>query len=97
MLRTVFAFTIATLICAATYETCRAAPIAPLTGVPAGSGNITLAHSHHYQHSHQYIVVPLTRHYGYWWPQGQYHWSSFGALERWGFWCDGAGSHHIGC
>ena len=28
MRRTVFAFTIATLICAATYETCHAAPIA---------------------------------------------------------------------
>jgi hypothetical protein len=97
MRRTVFAFTIATLICAATYETCHAAPIAPLTGIQAGSGNSTLVYSHQYRHLHHYIVVPLTRHYGYWWPQGQYHWSPFGALERWGFWCEGAGSHRISC
>jgi hypothetical protein len=53
-----------------------------------------------YRHAHRYIVIPLTRHYAYrpyWWPQGQYHWSLFGVPERWGFWCDGAGSRHISC
>jgi len=35
MRRTVCGFTVATLICAATYETCHAAPIAPLTGIQA--------------------------------------------------------------
>jgi hypothetical protein len=97
--RTVCAFLVAALVCAATYETSHAAPIAPLTGILAGSGNITLVDSHHYRHSHRYIVVPLTRHYGYrryWWPQGQYHWSPFG-LERWGYWCEGAGAHRLSC
>jgi hypothetical protein len=81
MQRTVCAFTVAMLICAAMSETCHAAPVA-------------------YRHSHHYIVIPLTRHYGYqsyWWPQGQYHWSFFGTPERWGFWCDGAGSQHVSC
>ncbi len=91
MKRTVCAFTVATLICAATYETSHAAPIAPLTGIPAGSGN-TLVYSHRHR-----IVVPLTRRYGYrpyWWPQGQYHWSPFG-LERWGYWCEGGRGRQI--
>jgi hypothetical protein len=79
--RTVYAFTVAMLICAATYETGHAAPIA-------------------HRHSHPYIVIPLTRQYGprpYWWPQGEYHWSFFGVPERWGFWCEGAGSYRISC
>jgi hypothetical protein len=66
MRRTVCAFTVATLICAARYETSHAAPIAPLTGIQAGSGNITLVSSHRYRRSHQYIVIPLTRDYGWW-------------------------------
>jgi hypothetical protein len=81
MQRTVCAFTVAMLTSAVTYEACHAAPIA-------------------YRHSRHYIVIPLTRDYGYrsyWWPQGQYHWSFFGVPERWGFWCDGAGSHRISC
>jgi hypothetical protein len=61
MKRAVCAFAVATLICAATYQTTHATPIAPLTGIQAGSGNITLVYSHHYRHSHQYIVIPLTR------------------------------------
>ena len=96
MRRTVCAFTVSTLICAAMYETSHAAPVAPLTGIQAGPGNITLVYSHHSRHSHQSIVVPLTRHYGYWWPQGQYHRSSFG-LERWGYWCEGVGAHRLSC
>ncbi len=85
------------LICAAMYETCHAAPIAPLTGIQAGLANITLVYSHHYRR--QYIVIPLTRHYGYrpyWWQQGQYHWSPFG-LERWGYWCEGAEARRLSC
>jgi hypothetical protein len=80
MKRTVRAFAVATLICAATYQTSHAAPIAQLTGIRAG--NITLVRYR--------IVVPLTRRYGYqpyWWPQGQYHWGFFGP-ERWGYWCE---------
>ena len=42
---TICAFTVATLICAARYETSYAAPIAPLTGIQAGSGNITLVYT----------------------------------------------------
>ena len=45
------------------------------------------------------LSYPLTRHYAYhpyWWQQGQYHWSPFG-LERWGYWCEGAGSHRLSC
>ena len=71
----------------------------PATYGPPGTGVIPGAPGPAYSHRYR-IVVPLTRRYGYqpyWWPQGQYHWSSFGALERWGFWCDGAGSHHISC
>jgi hypothetical protein len=72
MRKAVCAFTVATLICAATYETSHATPIASLAGIQVGRGNITLVYSHRYRHSHQYIVVPLTRHYEpYWWPQGQ--------------------------
>ena len=71
MKRTVCPFAVATLICAATYEMSHAAPIALLTGIQANSGNITLVYSHHYRRSHQYIVIPLTRDYG-WWPQGRY-------------------------
>jgi hypothetical protein len=51
-----------------------------------------------YSHRHR-IVIPLTRRYEYrpyWWPQGQYHWSPFG-LERWGYWCEGAGAHRLSC
>jgi hypothetical protein len=65
MERAVCAFAVATLICAATYEKSHAAPIAPLTGIQAEPGNITLVYSHHYRHSHQYIVIPLTRDYGW--------------------------------
>ena len=93
------AFLVAALIGATTYETSHAAPIAPLTGIRAGPGNITPVQSYQYRHSRQRIVVPLTRPYGYrtyWWPQGQYHWSPFG-LERWGYWCEGAGAHHLSC
>jgi hypothetical protein len=64
MRRTVCAFTVATLICVVRYETSHAAPIAPPTGIQAGSGNITLVSSHHYRRSHQYIVIPLTRDMG---------------------------------
>ncbi len=99
MKRTVCAFAVATLICAATYETAHAAPIAPLTGIRAGSDNITLVYSHHYRHSLPVIIVPPMRRYGYqpyWWPQGQYHWSPYG-LERWGYWCEPAGAHRLSC
>lgn len=97
MRRTVCALLITTLICAAAYETCHAAPIAPLTAIQAGLPNIILANSRHDRR--QYIVIPLTRRYGYrpyWWPQGEYHWSPFG-LERWGYWCEGAGAHRLSC
>ena len=99
MRRIVCAFAVATLICAATYETSHTAPVAPLAGIQAGSGNITVAYSRPYRRSHRYIVIPLTRPYGYrpyWWPQGQYHWSPFG-VERWGFWCEGSGARHLSC
>jgi hypothetical protein len=95
---TVCAFTVATLICAAGYETSHAASIAPLTGIQAGTGSVTLVYSHHYRHPYR-IVVPLTRNYGYqpyWWPQGQYHWSPYG-LERWGYWCEPVSYHRLGC
>ena len=79
------------------YETSHSVLIAPLTEMQAGPRNVTLVHSHQYRHAHQYIVIPLTRQYRpYWWPQGQYHWSPFG-LERWGYWCEGAGSHWLSC
>jgi hypothetical protein len=95
MRRTVCAFTVATLICAATYG--HAAPIAPLSGIQAGPADMTLIYSRHSRH--QYIVIPLARRYAYrtyWWPQGQYHWSPFG-LERWGYWCEGAGARRLSC
>jgi hypothetical protein len=95
MKRAVCAFALATLICAATCETSHATPIAPLTGIREGSGSITLVYSHRYR-----IVVPLTRRYGYqsyWWPQGQWHLSPSGRLERWGYWCEGAGAHRLSC
>jgi hypothetical protein len=48
----------------------------PATYGPPAPGVIPVApgpiYSHHYRHSHRYIVVPLTRRYGYqpyWWPQ----------------------------
>jgi hypothetical protein len=47
----------------ATYE-----PSAPGI-IPGAPGPV---YSHHYRHSHRYIVVPLTRRYGYqpyWWLQ----------------------------
>jgi len=97
MRQTVCAFAVAGLMWAVTYERCFAAPIAPLTRIQAWAGRIALVYSHRYRRP--YIVVPLTRHYGYvpyWWPQGQYHWSPF-ALERWGYWCDGAGSQRLSC
>jgi hypothetical protein len=97
MRRTICVLTVATLICAAMYERCHGAPIAQLTAIQAEPANITLVNSH--RHRHQYIVIPLTRPYGYspyWWPQGQYHWSPFG-LERWGYWCEGAGAHRLSC
>jgi hypothetical protein len=96
MKRTVRAFAVATLICAATYEASHAAPIAPLTGIQAGSGNITLVYSHHYWHSYRYY---WRRRYGYrpyWWPQAQYHWSPYGS-ERWGYWCEGDGARRLSC
>jgi len=76
----------------------------PVTYGPPGSGVILGAPGPPYRRLHQYIVIPLTRPYGYrhyayrpyWWPQGQYHWSPFG-LERWGYWCEGAGSHRLSC
>jgi len=95
MRRTVCAFTVATLICAAGYETSHAAPIAPLTRIQAGSGNITLVSSHHYRRSRRYIVIPLTRDYG-WWPQGQYRWFPFGQA-RWGYWCEPASYYRLSC
>jgi len=91
---TVRAFAVATLICVAWYETSHAAPIASLTGIQTALGNITPVSSHRHR-----IVIPLTRHYEYrpyWWPQGQYHWSPFG-MERWGYWCEGAGAHRLSC
>jgi hypothetical protein len=97
MWRAIWAFIVSTLICAAAYETSYAAPIAPLTGIQAAPHNVTPAYSYRYRHP--YIVVPLTRRYGYspyWWPPGQYHWSPFG-LERWGYWCEGAGAHRLSC
>jgi hypothetical protein len=75
-------FAVATLVCAAMYETSDAAPIAPLPGIQARPGSMTLAYSPHSRRPYR-IVVPLTRHYGhrpYWWPQGQYYWSPFGAI-----------------
>jgi len=91
-----YAFAVTTLLCTAPYEPSHATAIAPLIARQTGSG-VTPAASHHYRRP--YIVVPLSRPYGYrtyWWPQGQYHWSPFGA-ERWGFWCEGSGSHHLSC
>jgi len=70
---------------------------ADLRGIQAGPADVTPVYSHHSRH--QYIVIPLTRRYAYrpyWWPQGQYHWSPFG-LERWGYWCEGAGAHRLSC
>ena len=49
MRQIVCAFAVPTLICAATYETSHAAPIAPLTGIQARSANITLVYSHRYR------------------------------------------------
>ncbi len=88
MRQIVCAFAVATLICAATYEASHATPTVLSTGMQAGSNKITLVYSHPYRHSHQYIVIPLTRNYG-WWPQGQYRWFPFG-LARWGYWCEPA-------
>ena len=51
--------------------------------------------AHHCRHSHHYIVIPLTRDYG-WWPQGQYRWFPFG-LARWGYWCEPTSYHHLSC
>jgi hypothetical protein len=95
MKRTVCAFAVATFICAVTYGTSRAAPIAPLTGIQ--TGHLIQVYSHHYRHSLPVIIVPPTRRYRpYWWPQGQYHWSPYGP-ERWGYWCEGAGAHRLSC
>ena len=48
-----------------------------------------------YRHSRHYIVIPLTRDYG-WWPQGQYRWFFFGPA-RWGYWCEPASYHRLSC
>jgi hypothetical protein len=61
-----------------------------LTGASSGSRT-----GHHYRHSHQYIVIPRTRDYG-WWPQGQYRWFPFG-LARWGYWCEPATYYRLSC
>jgi hypothetical protein len=53
------------------------------------------APTHHDRHSHHYIVIPLTRDYG-WWPQGQYRWFPFGPA-RWGYWCEPASYHRLNC
>jgi hypothetical protein len=95
--RTVCAFAVVTFICAVTYGTSHAAPIAPLTGIQ--TGHLIQVYSHHYRHSLPVIIVPPARRYGYqpyWWPQGQYHWSPYG-LERWGYWCEPAGAHRLSC
>jgi hypothetical protein len=80
MRRIVCALAAATLTCAAANEACQAAPIVS---------------SHRHGHSHRYIVIPLTRDYG-WWPQGQYRWFPFG-LARWGYWCEPASYHRLSC
>jgi hypothetical protein len=71
---------------------------APAPGViPGAPGPV---YSHHHRHPHRYIVVPLTRRYGYqpyWWPQGQWHLSPSGRLERWGYWCEPASYHRLSC
>ena len=95
MRRTLCVFAVATLMCAAPYEMSHAAPVAPLTGIQAGSGNIILVSSHRYRRSHHYIVIPLTRDYG-WWPQGQYRSFPFG-LARWGYWCEPASYYRLSC
>ncbi len=95
MRRTVCALATATLICAAAYEVSHATPIAPATGIEAGSGKIILVYSHHSQQSRRYIVIPLRRDYG-WWPQGQYRWFPFG-LARWGYWCEPVSYRRLNC
>lgn len=95
MRRIVCASLFAALICAAMNQACHATPIAPLTGIQAGSRNITLVYSERSRRSHQYIVIPRTRDYG-WWPQGQYRWFPFG-LARWGYWCEPVSYHRLSC
>jgi hypothetical protein len=68
----------------------------PGTGViPGAPGPPFQSTAHHYRHSHQYIVIPLSRDYG-WWPQGQYRWFPFG-LARWAYWCEPASYHRLRC
>jgi hypothetical protein len=92
---TVYTFAVAALFCAAYFEASQAAPIAPPGGLRTRPSNIAQVYSHHRPR----ILIPLHRRYGYrpyWWPQGQYHWSPYGA-ERWGYWCEGAGAHRLSC
>jgi hypothetical protein len=70
-------------------------PGAPGPPYAARPGNTALVYSHHYRRSHHYIVIPLTRNYG-WWPQGQYRWFPFG-LARWGYWCEPATYYRLSC
>jgi hypothetical protein len=70
MKRTVYAFAVATLIFAGAFGASGATPIAPLTRIQTSA--LIQVYSHHYRHSHQYIVVPLTPHYGY--PFQYYYW-----------------------
>jgi hypothetical protein len=90
MRRTVCAFTVATLICAATYETCHTAPIAPLTGIQAGllwSNRITTGTriSTLSCRSRAVMGVALT---------GGRRASIIGLPLAWnaGYWCEGAGA-----
>jgi hypothetical protein len=95
MRRIVCASLIAVPICAASNEVCHATPIAPLTAIQAGSGTLALVYSRPYRRSHQYIVIPRTRDYG-WWPQGQYRWFPFGPA-RWGYWCEPVSYYRLSC
>jgi len=77
------AFAVATFICVGANRA-SGAPIAALTEIQ--TSQLIQVYSHHYRHSHQYIVVP---HYYYWrrdylpyWgPQGFYR-SPFGPERR---------------
>ena len=97
MRRIFCALFVANLICATGYESSHSAPLDPPGLAPPKT--LTPVYSHRDRRARPYIVVPLTRRYGYeqyWWPQGQYHWSPFG-VERWGFWCEGSGAHRLSC
>jgi hypothetical protein len=62
---------------------------------PGAPGPPFRSTAHHDRNSHRYIVIPLTRDYG-WWPQGQYRWFPFG-LARWAYWCEPASYHRLSC